>query len=994
MRSFITGLVIALGLGLAGISAARAETWTSDNGNGTFTNPLFYDEFSDPDLIRVGDDYYLTGTTMHSMPGLPILHSKDLVNWTFLTYASPKLDLGPGFRLEDGKGVYGQGIWAPTLRYHDGTFYIFSNVNGQTTQVFTATDPKGPWTHSQMKRSFHDLSVLFDGGKAYMIWGYQGIRMAELNADLTDIVPGTEREIIPHTAGMGEGVHFYKLNGKYYITSAWFNDRMRMPAARADTIWGPYEVNQAISIDEDFGLAEGNRVGGRQPFLRIHPGNPAPNGRMSLHQGGLVQTPEGEWWGFSMMDYNSVGRLTALAPITWKDGWPYFGLPGNLTRNPRTWVKPKTKYKVAPHMPYERSDDFAGAALKPVWQWSHVPVDAKWSLTERPGHLRLHTLPAADFWTARNTLTQRAIGPQSTPTAVLDAAGLKPGDVAGLALTNKPYAWIGVERGDDGLFLVQFNEYTNATTRVKIDATRVWLRAEADFLTEIARFSWSTDGETFMPVGEPFTMAFQLITFQGVRYSLFAYNTRRAEGGFADFDAIDVHEPHPRGLMKPIPYGQQVRLTSWAAPTGLGVTDGKPARGAPADFTVVDMKLGRAALKSGDMYLTVAADGAVSLKTGKPGTAQSFQWIETPTGELALMSLVTNRFLRIDPQKDNKSGAVVADSPGPQSDGKDGVRFTWAPALKVALKPLYRDPVYDGAADVSIVWDEAQARWTMFYTNRRATMKLPDLKDVAWVHATPIGVATSADGLNWDYGGTAVFPAECTGVTLWAPEVFRDGDTYHMWLTIVPGIFNRWGQPGATSRIVHLTSPDLKSWSCAGDVELDIGRIIDAAVIKVGDRYRLWYKDETVGSRIMAADSPDLKTWKRISDSPVSQTAGEGPKVFRLAGKYWMVFDAWKGLAVLSSDDATTWVQQDGFILAEPGVKPTDRAKGQHPDVVVSGDRAFIYYFVHQGAEKPEDPHWNQRTVIQVAELKLVDGRLVVDRNADVDTVLTPPAKP
>src|SRR5262245_31740552 len=156
----------------ARIAAAEPApaTWTPDNGDGTYTNPLFYDEFSDPDLIRVGDDFYLTGTTMHSMPGLPILHSKDLVNWEFVSYAMNTLDLGSAFRLEDGKNIYGQGIWAPSFRHHDGTFYIFSNVNQQTTQLFTATNPAGPWQHRAMRRSLHDLSVLFDDdGKVYAI---------------------------------------------------------------------------------------------------------------------------------------------------------------------------------------------------------------------------------------------------------------------------------------------------------------------------------------------------------------------------------------------------------------------------------------------------------------------------------------------------------------------------------------------------------------------------------------------------------------------------------------------------------------------------------------------------------------------------------------------------------------------------------------------------------------------------------------------------------
>ena len=186
-----------------------------------------------------------------------------------------------------------------------------------------------------MKRSFHDLSVLFDDdGKAYVVWGYRGIRLAELTADLLDIVPGTEREIIPPTAGMGEGLHLYKIRGKYFLTSAWFLDEMRMPTARADRLTGPWEVNQEVSRGEDFGLARGQSPGaaaGRQPAAAaVHrrAGNADAPGRNAIHQGGIVDTPAGEWWGFSMMDANSVGRLTALSPVTWTDGWPYFGLPG------------------------------------------------------------------------------------------------------------------------------------------------------------------------------------------------------------------------------------------------------------------------------------------------------------------------------------------------------------------------------------------------------------------------------------------------------------------------------------------------------------------------------------------------------------------------------------------------------------------------------------------------------------------------------------------
>src|SRR5690606_17229767 len=198
-----------------------------------------------------------------------------------------------------------------------------------------------------------------------------------------------------------------------------------------------------------------------------------------------------------MMDYNSVGRLTALSPITWHDGWPYFGLPGNLTRTPRTWVKPKVREPQPIKVPYERDDDFSGPSLKPIWQWNHVPVDEAWSLQERQGYLRLHALPATSLWDARNTLTQRSIGPISAPVTVLETSSMKEGDVAGLALFNRPYAWIGVERRGAKTMLVQFDEQTGRTKRMALDTPRVWLRADCDFLKEQAHFSYSTDGRKF-----------------------------------------------------------------------------------------------------------------------------------------------------------------------------------------------------------------------------------------------------------------------------------------------------------------------------------------------------------------------------------------------------------------------------------------------------------------------------------------------------------------
>jgi beta-xylosidase len=480
---------------------------------------------------------------------------------------------------------------------------------------------------------------------------------------------------------MGEGVHFYKIDGKYFIISAWYAGRMRMPAARADKIEGPYEINQAISIDEDFGLAQGNHleeVWARQKPFVIKPGDPKNTGRLSLHQGGIVQTLLGEWWGFSMMDYNSLGRVTALSPITWHDGWPYFGLPGNLGRTPRTWVKPKTATAQPITVPYTRNDDFSGPALANVWQWNHVPVDSAWTLGG--GALRLTALPATSLWDARNTLTQRSIGPRSSPITALDTSAMRDGDVAGLALFNRPYAWIGVERVDGKTRLVMYDEQTERTVRHEITGTRVYLRADCDFITERAKFSWSLDGKKYTPLGEPVTLVFQLGTFQGIRYSLFAFNTRGADGGIAAFESFEVLQPHPRGLLRPIPYDKHVTFASLDGERGLGVQDNDLAASTTAAFHVRDMKLGRVALEHRGRFLSIAADGSATLARKAAGEAESFQWIETPNGDLVLMSLATNRFLRVDPA----SQRIIADSPGPLPDGSDGVRFNWTTFAKAS----------------------------------------------------------------------------------------------------------------------------------------------------------------------------------------------------------------------------------------------------------------------------------------------------------------------
>ena len=470
-----------------------------------------------------------------------------------------------------------------------------------------------------MKRSFHDLSVLFDDdGSAYVVWGYQDIHLAQLDSTLTDIVPGTERVLFPKDAGMGEGSHFYKIDGTYYITSAWYAGRMRLACARADHLDGPWEVNPAISVDEAFGMREGPRLrgNGTGPEITVDPGEPHVAGshvdapgrdRPDTRRGvvGLLDV-RGQLGGAAhrAVAGDMARRLALLRPS---------GEPRPLAAD---LGQAAHRSPLAADAPYRRNDDFDGPELANVWQWNHVPVDSMWSLAERPGFLRLHALAAPDFWWARNTLTQRAIGPQSSSTTILEAGGMQPGDAAGLALLDRPYAWIGVRRADDGMWLEQVDQLTGDTARVPLTAGRVWLRADCDFLTEQARFSYSTDGTRFTTLGPPFGTVFQLKTFQGVRYALFSYNVHGVGGGWADFDAMQVSEPHPHGLTRPIPVGQTISL-------GVDGRDMPFAVGGEERFEVVDRGLGRVALRAGGRFLsaTPATDGTSTVACGPESRA-------------------------------------------------------------------------------------------------------------------------------------------------------------------------------------------------------------------------------------------------------------------------------------------------------------------------------------------------------------------------------------
>lgn len=666
---------------------APSQSWTADNGNGTYSNPLFYEEFEDPDVIRVGQDYYLAGTTMHMNPALIVVHSKDLVNWELASYCMDRLDLGSAFQLEGGN-IYGKGIWAPCIRYQNGMFYIFSNVNGVGCQVFRSKSPNGPWKRNQLP-GMHDLSVLFDDdGKIYSIYGASRPTIVELNKDLTEIVPNSRRQM--SVQGLGEGHHLYKIKGKYFDVSAIPGAHTDQVVARADSIDGRWQVERMVQ-SESLGVPSQNGVrGGRgtnQTFTITH-SDPNSGGGLTLHQGGIVDTPSGEWWSIIMQDHGSIGRMVALVPITWDNNFPLLGLPGNLRKAPNTWIKPDTGFTQYPKPLFVRSDNFDAPKLNPVWQWNHVPDDAKWSLTENPGVLRLHSLPADSFWMARNSLTQRPMGPESVNTVELDAANLQLGDTAGLALLNAPYASIGLAKTPQSISVQMFDQATHKTSSAATSATRVWLRVACNFDTEETVFSWSTDGKEFSSLGEPFVMAFQLITFQGVRLALFNYNSTGKPGGYADFDNFTVDEPRAKGIERVIPLGKTITLTSSADGTLLGVdaqsmslvnvpADSTNAVAENACFKVIDLGKGRVALKAFNNRFVSASEDSALLKdlAGKsPGDAESFQWINLMRGDTMLMSLVNHRYLATKP---NNPGLVTVSATGPRPDRKDGACFKW-----------------------------------------------------------------------------------------------------------------------------------------------------------------------------------------------------------------------------------------------------------------------------------------------------------------------------
>jgi beta-xylosidase len=531
MKSWFAIIAILLGfIALASVQAEPAH------------NPVIWADVPDVAVIRVGDTYYMSSTTMHMSPGLPIMKSKDLVNWEMLNYAYDRLIENDPMNLENGRSAYGRGSWASCLRYHNGTYYAttFSATSGRT-HIYTTRDiEKGDWKASSFSPSLHDHTLFFDDdGRVYMIYGGGKLTLVELLPDLSGIKPGGVNEVIIENANLlfgedevgglnGEGSQLTKVNGKYYLLniaspkSRWSRSVL---IHRADKIMGPYEGRVGL---EDKGVA----------------------------QGCLIDTPDGKWYAMLFQDNGSVGRSPWLVPVKWEDGWPVFGIDGEA---PTILDIEDNGQGMANIVASDEFDRQPGEPLPLAWQWNHNPDSRFWSIGARDGYLRLTTGRVdSDVLGARNMLTQRTFGPVCSATAKTDVTQMKDGDYAGMIALQRRYGFVGVkmENGSKSIVMLSVNSdrsrqrgrpnqpsEPDEVESVPLTQSTVYFRIDCDFRKRIdkAYFYYSLDGETWARIGSVLQMAYTLPHFMGYRFGLFNMATQSA-GGYVDFDYYRVSD--------------------------------------------------------------------------------------------------------------------------------------------------------------------------------------------------------------------------------------------------------------------------------------------------------------------------------------------------------------------------------------------------------------------------------------------------------------------
>ena len=486
------------------------------------TNPLTGMDFPDPDVIRAGDTYYMISTTMHFFPGAQILRSWDLIHWETCSYVYGTLEHTPGEILEGEQNIYGHGMWAASLRYHQGTFYVvFIAHEWDRTFLFTAKNIEGPWEKRYIEGVYHDPSLLFDDdGRVYIAYGNRDIRLTELKEDLSGPKPGgTDRVIVRDAPGefLGyEGSHLYKINGKYVLflihsrQQRWFRTQACFITDDPEGVWAGGDVFEGSLEGTDSGAA----------------------------QGGIVDTPDGRWFAILFQDRGAAGRIPVLVPVTWnRFGYPVFGKAEKRIENACT--RPETVME-----PLYCDDDFLSTEagkmrLKKAWQFNHEPREGCWETGD--GAYRITTDKISrTVESARNTLTQRTLITGCAAEVTADARETRNGDVAGLCLLIGSYGLIGVARETEGYRLVmkarapgEKEEKELASLPLRNGTVR--LRAEVRFpgpLGEV-RFYYRA-GEQWEQLGLAHTMRFALDHFTGCRFGLFLYSTRET-GGKAAF---------------------------------------------------------------------------------------------------------------------------------------------------------------------------------------------------------------------------------------------------------------------------------------------------------------------------------------------------------------------------------------------------------------------------------------------------------------------------
>lgn len=499
-------------------------------------NPIIRADMPDPDLLRVGDTFYMVSTTMFYTPGAPILKSKDLCHWEMVSYVFDILEENERYRLENGRNAYGKGQWATSLARYKGRYYAcFVSHDSGKTYIFSSEDiEKSGWERAEIGEVFHDMSFLFWEGRCFLVYGNGEIRIVELEPDLSGVRKDGLRRTLFETPKEGmrlrcEGCRALIRNGFIYLFFIdWPADSGRREVVfRSRSLEGPYEFR--VLMDDDCGF----------------PGH-------GVAQGTLVDTEAGDWYAMLFQDRGASGRIPFLMPVRWEEDWPLLGIKrekkegGFLWRIPECFSVPFAPY---PARPLVISDSFRHEEnrLALPWQWNHNPIPSCWSFTKRPGWLRLTVgRTASGLKDARNTLTQRTMEPGCSCVVTLDSSGMKEGDYAGLCALQGRFGQVGiaVENGARYLLCIQKGEGGEETEyRQPLENAVVQLRIVFDYRNRIdqASFAFRIPEEEWQTAGKPLDMVFTLDMFVGYRIGIFCYGLQTS-GGHADFRDFSVQE--------------------------------------------------------------------------------------------------------------------------------------------------------------------------------------------------------------------------------------------------------------------------------------------------------------------------------------------------------------------------------------------------------------------------------------------------------------------